>query len=468
MTFCGAGAGTREGSFAGGFPPEWNATLENFASFVVFKRPKRCNPFLDTALYALEVFVNERVYTRIFKQNYSPNSIQNYSPQAFRGFLLENGSRTNEISSIGGISCDFTSGRKWWLKREGNKYPEYLKAITPPFVEYIKYTKEHKIAVRVSFENDEGCIEHRIIKIDYRTRFDDIYKWKVKEKLSLIKPFKKCSHLTLTTDLKRYLDIVHATRGLKKYWDLVLKWLHRELERFWNMFDKYRSGKISREVYDMYLENECPFDLKYGLPPKPNELDFICVLEFSLKEGHGSPHLHILLKDVFFNVRGIRTIRWKIMDGQIIKVRRYLKRVDLVEYVMKYVKKAIVARIDREGRLHYTSDIKKIVHASLYWITGCRMFSLSKHLEREIKKKMEEGEEGREEEEGGGRKGDFEYIGVIPSKDRAEYPYSIDDALFFYCFGVKQHLRAILDIDFEYWRSRIREVWSMIMSEWGF
>ena len=467
MTFCGPGAGTREGSFAGGFPPEWNATLENFASFVVFKRPKRCNPFLDTALYALEVFVNERVYTRIFKQNYSPNSIQNYSPQAFRGFLLENGSHTNEISGIGEISCDFTDARerKWWLKKEGNKYPEYLKAITLPFVEYIKYTKEHKIAVHVSFENEEGCIEHRIIKIDYRTRFDDIYKWRVMEKLSLIE-FKRCTHLTLTTDMKRYLDIVHATRGSKKYWDRVLKWIRRELERFWSMYDKWVSGKISEEVFRMYERNKCPFDLRYGIPPKPNELDFICVLEFSLKRGHGSPHLHILLKDLFFNVRGIRMIR-KIMDGQIIKVRRYFN-VNLAKYVLKYVKKAIVVRMDREGHLHYTSDIKKIVHASLYWITGCRMFSLSKHLEEEIKKKLEEGEEGREEEEGGGRKGDFEYIGVIPSKDRAEYPYSIDDALFSYCFGAKEQLRAILAIDYEYWRSRIRKVWSMVMSEWGF
>jgi len=64
--------------------------------------------------------------------------------------------------------------------------------------------------------------------------------------------------------------------------------------------------------------------------------------------------------------------------------------------VLKYVKKAIVVKITREGCEVFTSDIKKIVHASLYWITGCRMFSISRHLEEEIKKRKK-GEEGEGE-----------------------------------------------------------------------
>ena len=177
------------------------------------------------------------------------------------------------------------------------------------------------------------------------------------------------------------------------------------------MFEKYRLGKISEEVFRMYERNESPFELKYGLPPKPNELNFLCILEFSLgdenkkknkkkkkrkKKGHGSPHLHILLKDFFLNVRGIKIIR-EVLEGhsRIFKVRRYFN-LDLAKYALKYVKKAIVVKMTRDGREYYASDIKNFIHASLYWITSCRMFSISRHLEEEIKKRK-----GREGEERG-------------------------------------------------------------------
>ena len=33
------------------------------------------------------------------------------------------------------------------------------------------------------------------------------------------------------------------------------------------------SGKISEEVFRMYERSKCPFDLRFGIPPKPNELN---------------------------------------------------------------------------------------------------------------------------------------------------------------------------------------------------
>ena len=128
--------------------------------------------------------------------------------------------------------------------------------------------------------------------------------------------------------------------------------------------------------------------------------------------------MHILLKDLFLNVRGVKLIR-EVMSGhcKIIKVRRYFN-LDLSKYVMKYVKKAIVVKIDREGREHITSDIRNIIHASLYWIIGCRMFSISRHLE----------EEGGEEREGERKVLEGEYIGVVPSEN--DLPWIIRMVIF--------------------------------------
>jgi len=75
-------------------------------------------------------------------------------------------------------------------------------------------------------------------------------------------------------------------------------------------------------------------------------------------------------------------------------------------------------KIDREGREHITSDMRNIIHASLYWITGCRMFSISRHLE----------EEGGEEREGERKVLEGEYIGVVPSEN--DLPWIIRMVIF--------------------------------------
>jgi len=68
---------------------------------------------------------------------------------------------------------------------------------------------------------------------------------------------------------------------------------------------------------------------------------------------------------------------------RMIKVRRYFNS-SIVKYVLKYVKKAIVLNVSRDGKKYFTNDTKKFVHASLYWITGCHMISMLKTLQKEI------------------------------------------------------------------------------------
>ena len=102
---------------------------------------------------------------------------------------------------------------RWWVKKRGSEFPEYLKAITPLFVLYLQYVKEHKVVVRR--EDEEGEEKEEFVYLDYTTRFHERYKRGVAKKLSGIE-FKRCTHLTLTTDLKQYRDIRSATRALKR------------------------------------------------------------------------------------------------------------------------------------------------------------------------------------------------------------------------------------------------------------
>ena len=114
---------------------------------------------------------------------------------------------------------------------------------------------------------------------------------------------------------------------------------------------------------------------------------YLSILEFSLEKGRGAPHLHILLDNVFLNIAykySIRMIREAVGDHyRMIKVRRYFNS-SIVKYVLKYVKKAIVVNERRDRSEYFTNNMKKVVHASLYWITQCRMFSMSKSLQKEI------------------------------------------------------------------------------------
>jgi len=489
LTNCPVGAGTREGGCAGGFPPEvpiefcdvWKVTVENCARYVRFKRPKRCNRFLDNALSALEVFTNLGVYTGISHET----NYKNNSPQGCREEISAKGASRGEISE-GGVQRGGEGGRaegaegrrgeecvlcdelrevereveRWWERRIGSEFPEYLKAITPLFVLYLQYASEHKVVVVVRKEEFREEEKEEFVYLDYTTRFHDIYKRRVAKKLSGIE-FKRCTHLTLTTDLKQYREIRSATRALKRRWDTVLKRLKREADRFHKLRERYESGDVSEEEFDEYKRNECVFELKYGEPPSSKEMRFLCVLEFSLERGHGSPHLHILLEDVFLNVNGIRLIR-ELMEGHcgIIKVRRYFN-LNISGYVMKYVKKVLVVKRRRDGSKYYTSEIKKFIHASLYWITGCRMFSISRSLQEEIKKRMEEKDVVGERKGGRG-----EYIGVVPAIERSEFSYSIEDAVQMWYLGVAVHLNEILWFDHKYWSSRIKHVWSVLLSDW--
>ncbi|MCW7077720.1 MAG: hypothetical protein OCU22_01105 [Canidatus Methanoxibalbensis ujae] len=55
----------------------------------------------------------------------------------------------------------------------------------------------------------------------WNTGRDSSYKKKLKRKLSGI-GFKRCSGLTITTDLNQYTNIISATKAVKKRWDIVL------------------------------------------------------------------------------------------------------------------------------------------------------------------------------------------------------------------------------------------------------
>jgi len=107
---------------------------------------------------------------------------------------------------------------------------------------------------------------------------------------------------------------------------------------------------------------------------------------------------------------------------KMIKVRRYFNS-SMVKYVLKYVKKAIVVNERRDGSKAFTNDIKKLTHASLYWITGCHMFSMSRNLQKEINndKKDKKDKEKKEKDWKG------EYVATIPNKlRRSPYPYRDD------------------------------------------
>jgi len=395
-------------------------------------------------------------------------------------------SLTERISRNAALSEEIPEQVRWWeIRSPDSKYPEYLNCIYRFFVEYLKWIQEQKVLVKLINADDS----ERILLLDYNTRFSSTYKKKLKRKLSKI-VFKRCTHLTITTDLNQYSDIISATKGLNSRWNILLVWLKRELDKFHKIREDFESGKISEDEYKEYLD-ECPFDLRFGIPPKSDELKWLRVLEFSLgdedgkkkkvrqltledtlcvvigkKEGHGSPHLHILLENLFFNVIGVRKIREVLgVHCKMIKLWRYFNT-KAVGYVLKYVKKAIVLNETRDGKRYFTNDNKKVVHASLYWITGCHMFSMSRTLQKEIREK--EKEEKNEKKKWKGK-----FVATIPKELREKpYPYrddcpdSIEGVLDRWFSGESVWLKKVVKDDFKYWSSRIRHVWDMLVSEW--
>ena len=102
-------------------------------------------------------------------------------------------------------------------------------------------------------------------------------------------------------------------------------------------------------------------------------------------------------------------------SSKIIHVRRYLNT-SIVKYVLKYVKKAIVVNERRDRSEYFTNNMKKVVHASLYWITQCRMFSMSKSLQKEINNDKKD-KKDKEKKECKGK-----YIATVPTVVREPYP----------------------------------------------
>jgi len=188
-----------------------------------------------------------------FSMSITPYGISphnNFPPYSLREEISTNRALTEEISE------GPEGAHEWWLKLQDSRYPEYLWRIVSFFVPYVKLTEGHKVLVKLN--DPEG--NEKVLLLDYRTRFDSTYKKKLKRKLSKI-VFKRCTHLTLTTDLNQYTNIISATGSLKKGWDMVLKCLKRELDRSHKMREQYANSEISEEEFNEYIENECPFDL---------------------------------------------------------------------------------------------------------------------------------------------------------------------------------------------------------------
>jgi len=237
--------------------------------------------------------------------------------------------------------------------------------------------------------------------LPYTTRFHWWYKRKVKEQLEGIY-FPYGTLLTITTDLKRYPDPISAVKELKRRAREVLKFLRRELKYFhdrWEgrrvrpLFVRWRNvlKKVGKEerikvlcdygwVAGQVEEKREPFVsifwTKGGVYIPPKELRYVCVLEFSFKEGNGAPHLHILLDRIFLNCLGTGIIRWLIMYPHCKEVKATpFWGMRARDYVMKYVKKQLVVK---SGAF--------LDSACLYWITGACLFSTSKDLKKSLSK----------------------------------------------------------------------------------
>jgi len=121
---------------------------------------------------------------------------------------------------------------------------------------------------------------------------------------------------------------------------------------------------------------------------------------------------HTILDNVKY---GIRKIREAV--GEHCKIIYVRINTNILKYVLKYVKKAIVLNVSRDGTKSFTNDTKKFVHASLYWITGCHMISMSKSLQKEINKDNNKDKKDNEK-----KKREGEYVATVPTVVREPYP----------------------------------------------
>ena len=305
-------------------------------------------------------------------------------------------------------SSSFTSLYAWEglvLSHSWCKNRDYVKVIEPYFKAYLEYADSHVLLFQpmLSFLFSSFGLEEPLYEVyPFTTRFHESYKRKILKQLRGIY-FEEGTHLILTTDLDSYPDIFSAVAELRRRASKVISFLRREL-RYYHEFREGKRKKPPRRHFWKGLE-ECSswiFDLSKGIPPK--ELRYICVLEFSFKQGVGSPHLHILLDRIYLNKCGLAVIRWGIMypHSYQMKVVRF-RGLRAKKYVMKYAKKLLIVSTKSSESVWYS--------ACLYWFTGRRLFSTSRDLMSSEEKK--------------GKR--YFFLGIYPKLLRGVYP--IEDNL---------------------------------------
>ena len=439
MTFCWSGAGTKEAGCAGGSASEpfksscrVKGQRKGRSSFEAYverckrrkreeRKEERKREKLEERLFladfdaSLDALAEEEISRRLvedFREQYSLRASEEFYPIVLRRPLRSNLFKDAALASLERFLAEHDKGvsntglpykniwtRNFRLEEEPPhhfwwKGKKYIESIKPYFEAYLEFTERHVLV----FEHKETGVRK---VLPYTTRFHWWYKRKVKEQLEGIY-FPYGTLLTITTDLKRYSDPISAVKELKRRAREVLKFLRRELKYFhdrWEgrrvrpLFVRWRNvlKKVGKEerikvlcdygwVAGQVEEKREPFVsifwTKGGVYIPPKELRYVCVLEFSFKEGNGAPHLHILLDRIFLNCLGTGIIRWLIMYPHCKEVKATpFWGMRARDYVMKYVKKQLVVK---SGAF--------LDSACLYWITGACLFSTSKDLKKSLSK----------------------------------------------------------------------------------
>jgi len=237
----------------------------------------------------------------------------------------------------------------WW---ECPASEGWKKKVTDLFTEYLSST-EDKAIVLFNADTDKW------ISIPYLTRFQKKYLRKVRNRLSNIS-FASGYFLTLTVDPKCFTNIVEASKDLNIAWNRLINALKK----------KYGKG-----------------------------LKFLRVLEFGTGKRKGSsfeeashlPHIHVVIYGIsYLDYDWLQSVYPYRIEAKPIR-----GSVDLNSYVLKYVKKGLC--VDYSDNLLYPA---------LYWLTNCRLYSVSRGLLPSIPPHISSG--------------DWEYLGVytLSSTDR--------------------------------------------------
>lgn len=254
----------------------------------------------------------------------------------------------------------------WWEDKE------LIVTLKDLFDRYLTDRRDRRIILR-SIQTNKPCI------LPYTTRFDGDYPRRVKKALRGVHT-KKGTLLTLTTDPKRFSNVLDATRALNEGWHRIQSQMKRHF----------------------------------------GHLSYLCVTEFSPKNN--LPHLHIILSDVSFDKSDIKWLRklWNKHVAYQIDVEP-IRNVNATNYVLKYLEKSFEndkVAVDGQG--------------VWYWVTNTKFYSISEDLkpeptENEIVSKviadlgyMDEIELSIDGEE-------YEYIGVCYSESIKDPPKIMTD-----------------------------------------